>query len=81
MGIHQADIVVGFRKGLVALEKFIEDFKTTQIKDVRNLEEVSRFMFSTVSSKQLGLEDTICGLVAKACINVCPKDPSQFNVD
>lgn len=81
MGIHQADIVVGFRKGLAALEKFMSEFKTTQIKDVKNLEEVKKFMFSTVSSKQLGLEDVICNLVAQACINVCPENPANFNVD
>jgi len=81
MGIHQADIVVGFRKGLAELEKFISAFKTSQVSDVRNQAEVSKFMFSAVSSKQLGLEEVICNLVAKACISVCPKQPAEFNVD
>lgn len=38
-------------------------------------------MYSTVSSKQNGLEETICGLVADACIRVCPENPANFNVD
>lgn len=81
MGIHQADIVVGFRKALIDLEAFIETFKQVAIKDVRNISEVKKFMFSTVSSKQLGLEETICQLVADACIRVCPENPANFNVD
>jgi len=52
MGIHQADIVVGFRKALELLESFIESFPSLEVKDVRNLEEVKRFMFASVSSKQ-----------------------------
>jgi len=36
MGIHQADIVVGFRKALELLESFIESFPALEVKDVRN---------------------------------------------
>lgn len=81
MGIHQADIVVGFRKALADLEEFIQKIKNVEVADVRDIDEVSRFMFSTVSSKQHGLEDTICRLVAEACIKVCPKNPENFNVE
>lgn len=34
-----------------------------------------------MSSKQNGFEDLLCPLVAEACINVCPKNPKNFNVD
>lgn len=81
MGIHQSDIVVGFRKALQELESYINNFKTIDIEDIRNVDEVKKFMFSTVSSKQLGLEDTITSLVAQACIQVCPENPYNFNCD
>lgn len=45
------------------------------------MKEVKKFMFATISAKQLGLEDIICDLVANACIKVCPKDPANFNVE
>jgi T-complex protein 1 subunit theta len=35
----------------------------------------------TISSKQYGFEDLITRLVAKACVDVCPKNPNNFNVD
>ena len=35
----------------------------------------------TISSKQYGCEDLITRLVAKACIDVCPKNSNNFNVD
>ena len=35
----------------------------------------------TISSKQYGCEDLVTRLVAKACIDVCPKNPKNFNVD
>lgn len=34
-----------------------------------------------VSSKQYGFEDLLCPLIAQACIDVCPKNPNNFNVD
>ncbi len=36
---------------------------------------------SAVSSKVNGYENVLCPLVAEACIDVCPKNPANFNVD
>jgi len=49
--------------------------------DVRNKEEVVLRMRSAVASKQFGQEDILCPLVADACMQVCPKNPANFNVD
>ncbi|GMP87181.1 hypothetical protein CsSME_00039666 [Camellia sinensis var. sinensis] len=38
-------------------------------------------MKAAVASKQFGLEDILCPLIAEACIQVCPKNPANFNVD
>lgn len=81
MGIHTADIVLGFRKGLEEVETFITNFKSKNISDVRNVEEVSKYLFSAISSKQLGLEHILCKLVAEACIKVCPEEAHLFNVE
>lgn len=43
--------------------------------------QVERRIRAAVSSKINGYEDTLCPLVAEACIDVCPKNPVNFNVD
>ncbi|CAK9182126.1 unnamed protein product, partial [Ilex paraguariensis] len=49
--------------------------------DVRNKDEVILRMKAAVASKQFGQEDILCPLIAEACIQVCPKNPTNFNVD
>merc|ERR1719259_958168 len=51
-----------------------------QVKDIRNKEEVTKAIRSSVMSKQYGNEDFIAGLVAEACISILPVN-SGFNVD
>lgn len=38
-------------------------------------------MKAAVASKQFGQEDIICKLTADACVQVCPKNLVNFNVD
>ncbi|CAB4263838.1 unnamed protein product [Prunus armeniaca] len=49
--------------------------------DVCNKEEVVSRMKAAVASKQFGQEHILSSLVADACIQVCPKNPANFNVD
>ena len=39
------------------------------------------FAQGTISSKQYGSEDLVTNLVSRACIDVCPKNPKNFNVE
>ena len=43
--------------------------------------QVAHRIRGAVSSKQYGFEDLLCPLIAQACIDVCPKNPNNFNVD
>ena len=43
--------------------------------------QVAQRIRGSVSSKQAGYEDILCPLVAAACIDVCPKNAANFNVD
>lgn len=43
--------------------------------------QVEKRIRSAVSSKINGYEDVLCPLVAEACVDVCPKNPTNFNVD
>ena len=42
---------------------------------------MTELLKASISSKQSGYESLLCPLIAEACINVCPKNPHNFNVD
>lgn len=83
MGLHPSEIVTGYAKASVkALEllgELVEPGSETM--DVRNVDQVVHRMLSAVASKQYGQENILCPLIADACIQVCPKNPVNFNVD
>ncbi|CAL5329188.1 unnamed protein product [Camellia sinensis] len=92
MGLHPSEIIIGYTKAInkvyteclesltvEILDELVE--KGSEKMDVRNRDEVIKRMKATVASKQFGLEDILCPLIAEACIQVCPKNPANFNVD
>ncbi|KAL9269634.1 T-complex protein 1 subunit theta-like protein, partial [Drosera capensis] len=83
MGLHPSEIISGYtkavKKAIEILEELVE--KDSDKMDVRNKEEVITRMKAAVASKQFGQEDVLCSLIADACIQVCPKNPANFNVD
>ncbi|CAD6262245.1 unnamed protein product [Miscanthus lutarioriparius] len=83
MGLHPSEIIIGYTKAISKTIEILEDLveKGSENMDVRNKEEVVLRMRSAVASKQFGQEDVLCSLVADACIQVCPKNPANFNVD
>ncbi|XP_066348664.1 T-complex protein 1 subunit theta-like [Miscanthus floridulus] len=83
MGLHPSEIIIGYTKAINKTIEILEDLveKGSENMDVRNKEEVVLRMRSAVASKQFGQEDVLCSLVADACIQVCPKNPANFNVD
>lgn len=83
MGLHPSEIIIGYTKAINKTIEVLEDLveKGSENMDVRNKEEVVLRMRSAVASKQFGQEDILCPLVADACIQVCPKNPANFNVD
>lgn len=81
-GLHPSDIVEGYSKAAqVVLDAFptlcIEDFKV----EIMDQESVAKAIRGPIASKQYTYEDLLAPLVAKACIEVCPKNPNNFNVD
>ncbi|KAM0832091.1 hypothetical protein ACQ4PT_065116 [Festuca glaucescens] len=83
MGLHPSEIIIGYTKAINKMLEILEDLveKGSENMDVRNMEEVVLRMKSAVASKQFGQEDVLCPLVADACIQVCPKNLANFNVD
>uniref|UniRef100_A0A7N0T675 CCT-theta n=1 Tax=Kalanchoe fedtschenkoi TaxID=63787 RepID=A0A7N0T675_KALFE len=83
MGLHPSEIISGYSKAIKKATEILEELveKDSDKMDVRNKEEVVSRMLAAVASKQFGQENILCPLIAQACIQVCPKNPSNFNVD
>lgn len=83
MGLHPSEIISGYIKAInKTIEILGELFEAgSETMDVRNKEQVVSRMRAAIASKQFGQEDSLCSLVADACIQVCPKNPANFNVD
>ncbi|KAM3292167.1 hypothetical protein ACQJBY_036213 [Aegilops geniculata] len=83
MGLHPSEIIIGYTKAINKTLEILDDLveKGSENMDVRNRDEVVLRMKSAVASKQFGQEDVLCPLVADACIQVCPQNPANFNVD
>ncbi|XP_073132946.1 T-complex protein 1 subunit theta [Henckelia pumila] len=83
MGLHPSEVIIGYTKAInktiEVLEELVENGSENM--NVREKDEVVLRMKSAVASKQFGLEDRLCPLITDACIQVCPKSPSNFNVD
>ncbi|KIZ00318.1 T-complex protein 1 subunit theta [Monoraphidium neglectum] len=82
-GLHTAEIADGYQK---SLDKALEILESLVLPgsadlDVKDKAQVARRLRGAVSSKVHGYEDLLTGLVAEACIDVCPANPANFNVD
>ncbi|KAJ9695668.1 hypothetical protein PVL29_010910 [Vitis rotundifolia] len=83
MGLHPSEIISGYSKAINKTVEILDELveKGSEKMDVRNKEQVISRMKAAVASKQFGQEDILCPLIADACIQVCPKNPVNFNVD
>uniref|UniRef100_A0A6T8JWW1 CCT-theta n=1 Tax=Hemiselmis andersenii TaxID=464988 RepID=A0A6T8JWW1_HEMAN len=80
-GLPQADIISGFTTAAKAVDKEMEKMEVQRVKDLTNVDEVTKALHSCIAAKQYGLEDFLAPLVAKACVQILPKDPANFSVD
>lgn len=79
LGLKPTEIVEGYN---LAAKKILDEILpttvVTEVKDVKNVEEVKRSIRSSVMSKQYGNEDFLADLITKACMLVY-KD--HFDID
>lgn len=92
MGLKPTEIIDGYE---LAADKILDEYlKTTivsEVKDIRNLDEVLPVLKTALASKQYGNEDFLARLVAEACISILPASQTSgdlpdekdisFNVD
>lgn len=80
LGVTTSDITEGYEK---ALDKALEELPKLvchEVQDYRNQEQVKEAIKASIMSKQLGYEDFITDLIAKACVSILP-EKTTFNVD
>ncbi|GKV20261.1 hypothetical protein SLEP1_g30416 [Rubroshorea leprosula] len=82
-GLHPSEIISGYTKAINKTVEILGELveKGSESMDVRVKEQVITRMKAAVASKQFGQEDVLCSLIADACIQVCPKNPANFDVD
>jgi T-complex protein 1 subunit theta len=81
-GLHPSDIVEGYEKATKVVLEALPTLVLKDVKvDVRDPVSTAAAMKASIASKQLTYETLLSDLVAKACIEVCPKNPHNFNVD
>jgi len=80
-GLHPSDIVDGYTKASKKALELLEGYKLSSVENIRDADQVARALRASIASKQYGYEDLLAPLVAKACIQVLPKNPKNFNVD
>ncbi|CAN6446425.1 unnamed protein product [Victoria cruziana] len=82
-GLHPSEIISGYTKAIDKTVEVLNELveKDSETMDVRNKDEVVSRIKAAVASKQFGQEDVLSQLIADACIQVCPKNSMNFNVD
>jgi T-complex protein 1 subunit theta len=81
-GLHPSEIISGYNKAATKAGEILESLVVHEVKDFKNVDQVTQVIKHAIASKQYGYEDTLAPLIAKACIEVTPaKSSSSFNVD
>jgi len=82
-GLHPSEIVEGYQKAVNKVLEILPELALpgTEKLDMRNAEDVARALRGPLAAKQYGYEHLLAPLVAQACIEVCPANPKNFNVD
>eukprot|EP00057_Strongylocentrotus_purpuratus_P012920 XP_011667394.1 PREDICTED: T-complex protein 1 subunit theta [Strongylocentrotus purpuratus] len=80
MGLSPTEVIEGYEVALKKTLEILPELVCGTIKDLRNSQEVTQAIRTSVMSKQYGNEDFLAKMIAQACISVMSKT-STFNVD
>lgn len=80
MGLSPAEVIEGYEMACKKAVETLPELVCYTIKDLRNIEEVSKAIKPAITSKQYGNEEFLSELIAKACLSVYPSH-GNFNVD
>jgi len=80
-GLHPSEIVAGYIKAGLKAQEILDELVVHTVQNLTDVDEVARCLRPAIASKQYGYEDLLAPLLAKACIQILPKNPKNFNVD
>eukprot|EP01100_Stratorugosa_tubuloviscum_P000804 TRINITY_DN117_c3_g3_i1.p1 TRINITY_DN117_c3_g3~~TRINITY_DN117_c3_g3_i1.p1 ORF type:complete len:553 (-),score=330.12 TRINITY_DN117_c3_g3_i1:117-1742(-) len=81
MGLHPSDIISGYSSASKKALEILEELATIKCNNIRDTDEVIKFLKSTVAAKQYGWEDILTPLITNACIQALPREAINFSVD
>lgn len=81
MGLHPSQIVTGYEQATKAAIEFLKKNTISKVSDIRNVEEVTKHLRSSVVSKLPQTGEFFSKLIVKACIQVLPENPAAFNTE
>ncbi|KAI3631117.1 hypothetical protein MIR68_010607 [Amoeboaphelidium protococcarum] len=81
IGVHSADIIEGYEVAAKKVLELLEREVVSELTDVTSSTGLLQALRSALGSKQYGYDAFLADLVAKACIDVMPKNPKYFSVD
>jgi len=82
-GLHPTEVADGYVKASAKALEFLEEIvvKDSKALDFSSVEEVANRLKGALQSKQNGYEEYLAPIVAQACIDICPDNRHNFNVD
>lgn len=81
MGLHPSEILIGYEKASKFWHTEFDKLCNYKVKNIFDHDEVVRCIKASVASKQYGLEDLLCNLITKACLQAMSKNTKRLNVD
>lgn len=81
MGLHTADIIKGYEAALEVATKSLKTLSCWKLQNPRDKAQLVTAIKTAVSSKLLGQEEHLAGLVAEAILKVVPEDASKLDLD
>ncbi|XP_078514509.1 T-complex protein 1 subunit theta isoform X2 [Lissotriton helveticus] len=80
MGLSVSEVIEGYEKACKKALEILPDLTCCSAKNLRDLQEVSSLLKTSVMSKQNGNEDFLSKLIGEACVSIL-SDSGNFNVD
>nr|AAD34470.1 chaperonin-containing-TCP1 theta subunit [Tetrahymena pyriformis] len=81
MGLHPSQIITGYEQALKAAIELLNTLSVFTVEDPTNLEQVSKALKASLSSKLIHHADFFAQIVAQACINSKPENDDTFDLE
>ncbi|XP_063304223.1 T-complex protein 1 subunit theta isoform X2 [Pelobates fuscus] len=80
MGLSVSEVIEGYEKACKKALEILPDLVCSSAKNLRDIDEVSSLLQTSIMSKQYGNESFLSNLIAQACVSILPES-GHFNVD